>query len=75
MIHNQVVEVTENCVQYLTDTMAGSSGAPVFNEEWQVVALHREGLEGRADEKHPFKNQGTRIDRVLEGLRTRGILS
>jgi len=74
ILHNQVVWVTEDVVQYLTDTLPGSSGAPVFNEEWQVIALHREGLEGRADEKNPVKNQGTHIDRVVEGLRMRGIL-
>lgn len=73
MTHNQVVAVTNDCVQYLTDTLPGSSGAPVFNDAWHVIALHREGLEGRPDEKHPFKNQGTHIDRVMEGLKAANI--
>ena len=25
---------------YSTDTEAGSSGSPVFNDQWEVVALH-----------------------------------
>lgn len=29
---------------YATDTVAGSSGSPVFNNSWQVVALHRSGV-------------------------------
>jgi V8-like Glu-specific endopeptidase len=74
MTHNQVVSVTDDCVQYLTDTLPGSSGAPVFNDSWHVVALHREGLEGQPEEKHPFKNQGTFIDRVIEGLKAAKIL-
>ena len=28
---------------YSTDTTKGSSGAPVFNDQWYVVALHRRG--------------------------------
>ena len=27
--------------QYLTDTLRGSSGSPVLNDEWEVVGLHR----------------------------------
>jgi endonuclease G len=29
---------------YQTDTVAGSSGSPVFNNSWQVVALHHSGI-------------------------------
>jgi hypothetical protein len=28
-------------VRYLTDTREGSSGSPVMNDQWQVVAIHR----------------------------------
>ncbi|MFQ6026807.1 MAG: endonuclease [Dehalococcoidia bacterium] len=30
---------------YSSDTRRGSSGSPVFNEEWEVVALHHAGIE------------------------------
>ena len=30
----------KNFVVYLTDTDPGSSGSPVFNDRWQLVALH-----------------------------------
>jgi endonuclease G len=33
-----------NTLWYQTDTVAGSSGSPVFNNSWQVVALHHSGI-------------------------------
>lgn len=40
MTNNQVVEVRAPYVWYAADTMGGSSGSPVFNDQWQVIALH-----------------------------------
>lgn len=31
-------------IRYVTDTKSGSSGAPVFNDKWEVVALHHSGI-------------------------------
>lgn len=31
-------------IHYTTDTEPGSSGAPVFNDQWQVVALHHKAI-------------------------------
>jgi endonuclease G len=44
---NEIVDLPENCIHYLTDTKPGSSGSPVFNDEWQVVALHHAGVKKR----------------------------
>ncbi len=35
----------ENRVAYRIDTLGGSSGAPVFLNDWKPVALHRQGKE------------------------------
>lgn len=35
------LEGAPNRFTYLTDTLPGSSGSPVFNDEWEVVGLHR----------------------------------
>ena len=34
----------ENFIHYSTDTEPGSSGAPVFNDQWQVVAIHHKAV-------------------------------
>lgn len=43
---NQLVEIEENGIHlvYLSDTAPGASGAPVFNDSWQVVGLHHSGV-------------------------------
>jgi V8-like Glu-specific endopeptidase len=40
---NQVVSVYDHRLQYSTDTMPGSSGSPVFDDDWNVVAIHHSG--------------------------------
>ncbi len=50
---DRVAGVQGDFLHYRTDTEPGSSGSPVFDENWQVVALHHGSLKGRA------LNQGT----------------
>jgi hypothetical protein len=72
--HNTVIHVNDNVVRYLTDTAEGSSGSPVFDHRWEVVALHRAGtrLVARFGGWRAF-NEGTRIERVIDGLTIAGI--
>ena len=37
---NHVLQVKRPYLHYSTDTMPGSSGSPVFNDQWQVIAIH-----------------------------------
>jgi len=41
---NLFTDITPTTIWYETDTAQGSSGAPVFNDQWQVVALHHSGV-------------------------------
>ncbi len=41
---NRVVDVLEQFLHYQTDTAPGASGAPVYNDRWEVVALHHSGV-------------------------------
>jgi len=66
-----VVDVQDNRIQYMTDTMEGSSGAPVFDRHWNLVALHHAAVrrtETRGGETRFYRNQGIPICRVIDGL-------
>lgn len=72
LIANVVAFVGGARVQYLTDTLPGSSGAPVFDADWNLVALHHAGgalTEPNSPDKRTFyRNEGVEIARVIEGL-------
>jgi len=69
---NVVAFVGGGRVQYLTDTLPGSSGSPVFDARWNVVALHHSGgwlSEPNSTTKTTFyRNEGISIDRILDAL-------
>jgi endonuclease G len=41
---NKLLDVLPQFLHYHTDTAPGSSGSPVFNDQWEVVALHHSGV-------------------------------
>lgn len=69
---NQVVHVGGDRVQYLTDTEPGSSGSPVFDLQWRLVALHHSGgylpEPGSTSSRTFLRNEGILIDAVVKGL-------
>ncbi|MDX2229195.1 MAG: endonuclease [Leptolyngbyaceae cyanobacterium bins.349] len=44
---NKLVDVLPDFLHYETDTAPGSSGSPVFNDQWEIVALHHSGVPQR----------------------------
>lgn len=84
---NLFTEITPTTIWYKTDTAQGSSGGPVFNDQWQVVALHHSGIpdknaKGEYIDKngHPVPYIGGRIQEskinwiANEGIRISVIL-
>jgi endonuclease G len=64
-------------LRYLTDTKSGSSGSPVLNDNWQVVAMHHgakevspEAYKGEDGKKQvaKFHNEGIAIHAILADL-------
>lgn len=41
---NRVTKILETMIHYQTDTLRGSSGSPVFNDQWELIALHRRAV-------------------------------
>jgi endonuclease G len=72
---NRLVSRLDTVLHYVADTEPGSSGSPVFNNEWQVIALHHWGSPWRqkVDEQgRPIQtsvNEGIRISAIVQYLR------
>lgn len=64
---NQVTDVFDQFVHYSTDTEPGASGAPVFSDAWEVVALHHAGVPGPGGEGY-VANEGVRISSIMAHL-------
>lgn len=73
--HNLVTHAGEERVQYLTDTEAGSSGSPVFDAQWNVVAIHHAGgdLPVPGGDDRIYCNQGIAIGCALAALAREGV--
>ena len=41
---NEFIDLLDNFLHYHTDTAPGSSGSPVFNDQWEIVGLHHSGV-------------------------------
>ena len=77
---NQVTKVDHVVLQYTCDTEPGSSGSPVFNNRWKLVALHHasviadESEGGRrastADSRYRYVNEGIRLSAIALWLET-----
>lgn len=78
LYHNVVAYADATRVQYLTDTLPGSSGSPVFNSDWDVVALHhaaRNFQEGSNSKQRFVRNEGIAINAVIGGLQKAGLMN
>jgi V8-like Glu-specific endopeptidase len=64
---NEVVNVFEQRLQYMTGTMPGSSGSPVFDEGWDVIALHHAGgdMQKNVAGQRIFANEGILMSEIL----------
>ena len=71
--NNLVTSADETGIRYLTDTDAGSSGSPVCDDQWRVVALHR-GTRYASSVSYlgkdtAYVNYGVQIQAILQHLR------
>ncbi len=71
-LQNNFVAYADNQVlQYTTSTEPGSSGSPVFDDDFQVVGIHHSGgmlLEPNTQQKY-LRNAGTSAIAILNDLK------
>jgi endonuclease G len=65
---NRIVDQLELFLHYQADTKPGSSGSPVFNDQWEVVALHHASVPTPEHGPGSFLNEGIRASRILQYL-------
>lgn len=75
--NNLLTNRTRRTLLYQTDTDHGSSGSPVFNDAWELIALHHYGapfLETLDETGVPIPltvNEGVRISAIVDDLTRR----
>jgi endonuclease G len=62
---NKVVDVLDDFLHYEADTAQGSSGSPVFNDQWEIVALHHSGVARRNSKKEILALGGEKWQRAM----------
>tara|TARA_R110002074_G_scaffold8700_5_gene35429 strand:- start:129 stop:2855 length:2727 start_codon:yes stop_codon:yes gene_type:complete len=62
--NNDVLRIKDKVIWYETDTEPGSSGSPVFNNTWDLVALHHAGW----IENGVTTNEGVRMAAIVSHL-------
>lgn len=76
-IRNNLAAALENGeLRYFTDTAEGSSGSPVCNDRWQVLALHKASTMSYGKYNYQGKdtawiNVGTTMARIIEDLQAK----
>ena len=65
---NNITNIYPKRIRYTTDTEPGSSGSPVFNNEWDLIAIHHAG--GDKVGNKWINNEGMRMDKIVADLRS-----
>ena len=76
---NEFPSLPDHFIHYSTDTEPGSSGAPVLNDQWQVVAIHHKAVPypadirrsrtgGAFDNTRWLANEGVRVSAIYKKL-------
>ncbi len=69
---NQLVAKLDSFLWYMSDTAQGSSGAPAFNDSFQVVALHHSGKARKEDGQYVLRD-GRRVV-SLDGIEEEDVI-
>ena len=71
MQNNFVEYIDRRTIQYTTSTEPGSSGSPVFDDDFHVIAIHHSGgmIAEPGTTRRYLRNAGSSMSAVLEDLK------
>nr|WSX54374.1 serine protease [Streptomyces sp. NBC_00974] len=64
---NALVQRLDDFLHYRTDTEPGNSGSPVYNDQWEVVALHHQGVPNTDRQGRILRKDGQPWRRGIDG--------
>ena len=67
---NTLSNIYVNRIRYTTDTQPGSSGSAVFNNGWDLIAIHHAAGTWDSTNNVWVSNEGMRIDKIVADLRS-----
>jgi endonuclease G, mitochondrial len=75
---NLVTEILADYIRYETDTSGGSSGSPVFNDQWEMISLHHRSIARQNANGDALKLDGTNApadtpDDEIDWIRNEGV--
>ncbi|SEI63269.1 Endonuclease I [Deinococcus reticulitermitis] len=75
---NRLVDLLPDFLHYETDTAPGSSGSPVFNDAWEVVALHHSGVPRKDAQGRTLRRDGQPVqpgdpDTLIDWIANEGV--
>jgi endonuclease G len=63
---NQIVSILDQVLHYEADTEPGSSGSPVFNDQFELIALHHASVRANGADGRDYLNEGIRASRIIK---------
>ena len=69
---NKIIDIFDDYIHYSTDTMPGSSGSPVYNDDWIVISLHHAGVPNPKNQAEFIANEGIRISSIIRFVEEQG---
>lgn len=82
---NELIDRFDTFLHYRSDTSPGSSGSPLFNNQWEVLGLHHSGVPAKDAQGRILSVDGTVWDRSMgddkikwianEGIRISSVIS
>jgi endonuclease G len=70
---NELIDRFDQFLHYHTDTSPGSSGSPLFNNQWEILGIHHSGVPARNEAGEILTVDGTVWEKTQDELKIQWI--